>query len=120
MLGHLLSTRNVIHTLVGATPVLPGEHLAEYQRGSHPEGTDKFLDLATLRGLLDDSQRQLIPALTGLTDEALNSDVPEKFRRPPLSGSLGDALTRLHYHESYHNGQIGLLRRIAGKPGAIA
>jgi uncharacterized damage-inducible protein DinB len=120
VLGHLLSTRNVIHTLVGANPVLPGEHLAEYQRGSHPEGTDKFLDLATLRGLLDDSQRQLIPALTGLTDEALNSDVPEKFRRPPLSGSLGDALTRLHYHESYHNGQIGLLRRIAGKPGAIA
>jgi len=41
------------------------------------------------------------------------------MNRPPLTGSVGDALIRLHYHEGYHNGQIGLLRRIAGKDGAI-
>ena len=42
------------------------------------------------------------------------------FRRPPLTGSIEAALIRLAFHESYHNGQIGLLRRLAGKGGAIA
>lgn len=119
VLGHVIVSRNLVLMLAGATPVLTGEHVAGYQRGSHPEGTEKFLDLATLRGFLDDSQKQLIPALAALSDDALNRAVPEQYRRPPLTGSLGDALIRLHYHEGYHNGQIGLLRRLAGKEGAI-
>ncbi len=68
---------------------------------------------------MDDSQQQLIPGLAAMSDEALASSFPEQYNRPPLTGSIGDAFTRLHYHESYHNGQIGLLRRIAGKEGAI-
>jgi len=120
VLGHLVVARNTILMIAGAAPVLTGEQLSAYQRGSHPEGTDGFVDLATLRGLLDDTQRQLIPALATLSEEALNGAVPEEHRRPPLTSSVGDALIRLHYHEGYHNGQIGLLRRLAGKPGAIA
>jgi hypothetical protein len=38
---------------------------------------------------------------------------------PTLIASAADALLRLHYHEGYHNGQIGLLRRLVGKEGAI-
>ena len=57
--------------------------------------------------------------MAALSDNALTSPVPGPYNRPPLTGSLGDALVRLHYHEGYHNGQIGLLRRIAGKEGAI-
>ncbi len=120
VLGHVVVARNTILMIAGAAPVLTGEHVAVYQRGSSPEGTDGFVDLATLRGWLDDSQRQLIPALAALSEEALNGSVPEPHNRPPLTGSVGDALIRLHYHEGYHNGQIGLLRRLAGKPGAIA
>jgi len=119
VLGHIVVSRNTILRLAGATPVLTGEHVAEYQRGSHPEGTDKSLDLATLRGFLHDSQKQLIPALAALSEEALNRSVPEQYKRPPLTGTVGDALIRLHYHEGYHNGQMGLLRRMAGKEGAI-
>ena len=100
-------------------PALTGEKLAIYRRGSHPEGTAGFVDLATLRGWLSDTQQQLIPALAALSEEELNQLVPEEQRRPPLTGSIGDALIRLHYHEGYHNGQIGLLRRLAGKEGAI-
>jgi len=119
VLGHVVVARNAILALAGATPVLSGENMQQYQRGSQPEGTENFLDLATLRGYLDDSQQQLIPALAGLSEEALNRPVPEAYKRPPLTGSVGDALIRLHYHEGYHNGQIGFLRRLAGKEGAI-
>ena len=120
VLGHIIASRNGALTLAGAAPLVLGEQLAIYRRGSHPEGTGGFVDLATLRGWLSDTQQQLIPALAVLSEEELNQLVPEPQRRPPLTGSIGDALIRLHYHEGYHNGQIGLLRRVAGKVGAIA
>jgi len=119
VLGHIIVARNLLLSLTGGTPVLTGDHVAVYQRGSSPDGGTKFLDLATLRGYLDDSQQRLVPALTLLSEAALSLPMPEPHNRAPLTGSVGDALIRLHYHEGYHNGQIGLLRRIAGKEGAI-
>jgi len=119
VLGHVVTTRNVMLQLTGGSPVMTGDAVDVYKRGSQPCGSEGFLDLATLRGLLDDSQQQLLPNLAALSDNALASPVPEPYNRPPLSGSLGDVLGRLYYHEAYHNGQIGLLRRVAGKEGAI-
>jgi len=119
VLGHVVAARSMVLILTGATPTLTGEGMSVYRRGSHPEGTDGFADLAKLRAMFDETQKQLIPALAALSEEALNSSVPEEHRRPPLTGTVGDALIRLHYHEGYHNGQIGLLRRLAGKEGAI-
>jgi len=117
--GHVVTTRNTALRLAGSNPVFTGEDASIYQRGSNPTGSEKYLDLATLRGYWDDSQRQIIPALAGLSDEQLSGEVPEPFRRPPLNGSLAEALGRLHFHEAYHNGQIGLLRRFVGHEGAI-
>jgi uncharacterized damage-inducible protein DinB len=119
VLGHTITARNTVLKLIGGNAVFTGEKVALYQRGSTPAEAEKYLDLATLRGFLDDSQQQLIPALSLLSEEALAQSVPEAYRRPPLTGSIGDALIRLHYHEGYHNGQMGLLRRIAGRDGAI-
>ena len=119
VLGHIVASRMGTLMLAGTPPVLTGEGLAAYRRGSHPESTEGFVDLATLRGWLSDTQQQLIPALAALSEEDLSQLVPEERRRPPLTGSIGDALIRLYYHEGYHNGQIGLLRRMAGKEGAI-
>ena len=121
VVGHIVAARNTVLTLAGGSPVLTGDGAAHYRRGSDPiHAGDKVLDLGTLRGLLADSQQQLIPALAAISDETLALPVPVDLRRPPLTGSIEAALTRLAYHEGYHNGQIGLLRRLAGKPGAIA
>ncbi len=119
VLGHVIVARGILLTLTGGNPVMPAGAAAVYQRGSSPDNPEKLLDLASLRGFLTDSQQQLIPALATMTDDALAQSVPAPYNRPPLTGSVGDAFTRLHYHEGYHNGQIGLLRRIAGKGGAI-
>ncbi len=121
VVGHIVSARGMVLTLAGGAPVLTGDAAAHYMRGSAGiQAGDKVLDLGTLRGLLADSQQQLIPALAALSAEALALPVPEQLRRPPLTGSIEAALTRLAFHEAYHNGQIGLLRRLAGKAGAIA
>jgi hypothetical protein len=119
VLGHVVLARNTALTLAGGNPASSTDQMGVYRRGSSPCGSEGFLDLATLRGFLDDSQQVLLPALAAMSDTKLVSTVPEPYNRPPLTGSVGDALTRLHYHEAYHNGQMGLLRRIAGKEGAI-
>ena len=80
---------------------------------------ENAMDLDRLKAALDESQKKLIPAIQALSDETLASQVPGKFRRPPLTGTVGQALAALNYHEAYHNGQIGLLRRLASKEGAI-
>jgi hypothetical protein len=119
VLGHVILSRGLLLTLTGGTPVLIAGQAEPYKRGSLCGAVDGLLDLATLRGLLADSQEQLIPGLAAMSDDTLARPVPEPHNRPPLTASIADAFTRLHYHESYHNGQIGLLRRIAGKDGAI-
>lgn len=119
VLGHIVVYRGSMLKILGRRPVLDGARAIPYQRGSHPDGTEQYLDLATLRGMLADAHSELIPAVSGLADAELAQNVPEEFNRPPLAGSIGNALGRLSFHESYHAGQIGLLRRIAGKEGAI-
>jgi hypothetical protein len=119
VLGHILVARSFLLTLTGGTPLLEEAQAACYRRGTSSDVPEKLLDLATLRGFLSDSQQRLIPALVAISDEALSRSVPEPHNRPPLTGSICDAFIRLQYHEAYHNGQMGLLRRIMGKEGAI-
>lgn len=119
VLGHIVLYRGTVLKIIGRRPLLDGERADLYRRGSHPDGSEHYLDLATLRGLLSDAHQELIPALAVMTDEELAANVPEEFNRPPLAGSIGNALARMNFHESYHAGQIGLLRRIAGKDGVI-
>jgi len=120
VLGHAVSARGLVLMLAGAGSLDGAETVARYQRGSEPlKPGEAPADLGTLRGILDDSQRQLLPALAAMSDEALAAPIPEQLRRPPLTGSVADAIARLNSHESYHNGQIGLLRRLVGKEGAI-
>jgi len=121
VLGHIISARGMMLLLTGGgAPLFSAEEAAAFQRGSTGiKSGDQGMDLARLKSALEESQKKLIPALQGLSDETLAADVPEKFKRPPLTGSVGHALTRLCYHEGYHNGQIGILRRLAGKEGAI-
>lgn len=119
VLGHIVAYRGTVLKLIGRRAVFEGDQAKPYLRGSHPDGTEQYLDLATLRGMLSDAQQEFIPAISMMTEEELARDVPQEFDRPPLAGSLGNALARMSFHESYHAGQIGLLRRIVGKDGAI-
>ena len=121
VLGHVISARGMMLLLTGAgTPLLSEAEASVFQRGSAAmKSANGAVDLDKLKAALDESQKKLIPAIQALSDETLAGPVPEKFKRPPLSSTVGQALATLNYHEAYHNGQIGLLRRLAGKEGAI-
>lgn len=121
VVGHIVTARGMMLLLTGVgAPIFSEVEAAVFARGSAAmKSGENAMELDRLKAALEESQKKLIPALQGLSDEFLAAEVPEKLKRPPLTGTIGDALARLCYHEGYHNGQIGILRRLAGKAGAI-
>jgi uncharacterized damage-inducible protein DinB len=118
VLGHVLASRNSLMGLSGGAPVCADERLARlYDRGT-TSPTDDAIPLPELLDLLRASQAPLVAHLTSLTDEQLMAPV-EGFGVPGVE-TLGEGVAFLHFHEAYHVGQIGAIRRALGKPGAIA
>jgi hypothetical protein len=112
VLGHLTATRNQVLKLLGEQPIWDEATTAMYIRGSKPmtDGS-KALRLERILGDLERSQEALIAGLVRLTPDALAA--------PGEQGTLADRIAMLHFHEAYHTGQVGLLRRLAGKEGMI-
>jgi uncharacterized damage-inducible protein DinB len=119
ILGHIVASRNGVLQILNEESALHGAVAERYKRGSQPiaHGQDAA-HLETLVRALQDSQRRILAALARATD----LDLAKPAAAPAIpSGdpSVGGQLSFLHFHESYHSGQLGLLRRILGRPGAI-
>ena len=111
-LGHIVASRADVLKLVGEAPVWSEEEGKPYARGSKSWDPGKARTLDTIVQDLERSQERLEKALTSMAPERLNEVQGDK--------PLGEKLAVLQFHEGYHIGQIGLLRRLLGKAGAIA
>jgi hypothetical protein len=114
VVGHVVASRNGMMQLVGAGPFWDPALNDRYKRGSAPiQGPGEGKPLRGLLADLDLSQERLLGWLT---------TAPETTWDSPLEdwGTVGKALYFFQFHEAYHVGQAGLLRRLAGKKGAIA
>jgi hypothetical protein len=113
VLGHLLASRNGVTRLLGQPPAWDSPQAARYARGSAPlEADEAPVRFETLRADLERSQAPLLAALRSCPEEALAAATDN-------GDPLAQRLARLGFHEGYHGGQISLLRRILGHPGAI-
>ena len=114
IVGHLLSSRNGVHALLGLDPAWLESMGASdpYRRGASGFAVDRAVPLSALRGALGQSQTAVIAALEQISPERLAEQASETM-------SVGERLAFLGFHESYHVGQTGLLRRVLGKAGAI-
>jgi len=113
--GHVLASRNPLLGLVGRPPAFPESK--GYGRGESIEPADAR-PLEEILARFDASQEALLAGLASLPAARLAE--PIAFRLPGGLKTVGEALAFFHFHEAYHTGQLGLLRRILGKPGAIA
>jgi uncharacterized damage-inducible protein DinB len=111
VLGHIVQNRGSILQMVGEKPVWNEQDGEVYKRGSRPLERKAAKPYPELLQALDLSQERLMAGLNRLPDEKLGA-VADK-------DSLGRKLAFLQFHEAYHAGQLGILRRVAGKPGAI-
>lgn len=113
IVGHLVMTRRQILKMLGADlPEDPawGQH---YARGG--PGASAHLDWVGLVEAFGVTDLALKEAFKGLAD----------WDRPTLNPAVGaeqsleQVLAFLFMHESYHLGQIGIIRKLHGLPGAI-
>jgi uncharacterized damage-inducible protein DinB len=114
LVGHIVSYRQVVLELLGESPVWPKERTDAYGRGSNGDVQDDLrLPVDGLLDALKSTTAVIVPLLEALSDEAMAA------QPPGLKQPLGQRLAFLAFHESYHVGQVGLARRLLGKPGAI-
>lgn len=112
VVGHILTGRGTCLSLLGLPPVLTEEARLLYDRGSEElNQLEKASLLEDLIEKLDRSLAQITVALQVMTEEQLVS--PVNFGTQPQP--LGEALHFLMWHETYHTGQLELLRQLAGK-----
>lgn len=112
VLGHIVASRNSLLELAGEEPVWSEEEAAPYARGS--DGLRDSSQARPLAGILADlgrAQERLLARLGRMSDNDLAA--------PAGDGTIGSQLAFFHFHEAYHAGQVGLLRRLLGKEGTI-
>jgi hypothetical protein len=98
---------------MGRDPVWPEELNDRYKRSSAPiTSPTEGLPFDRLVQDFDSSEERLQSALGALTEADL-------AKKEGSEAPFGERLAFLHFHEAYHVGQTALLRRIAGKEGAI-
>jgi uncharacterized damage-inducible protein DinB len=117
--AHIVATRDQVARLLGAQPVLAPELGKRFTRPAAPIADHRDArPLADWIADLDRSQERLGAAIAALSTDRLTAPF-DGARLPGRPKTLAEALAFFHFHESYHVGQVGLMRRIAGKSGAI-
>jgi len=117
VLGHIVRYRNDILLHAGAEPILGAERAAAYDTGSRPvTAADEVEPFEALLAAFRESQERLVARFNAMTKEALGRDAAD----PDAPGkTVGQMLAGLMFHEAYHAGQLGLLRRLIGRGGAL-
>ncbi|MEN8376004.1 MAG: DinB family protein [Gemmatimonadota bacterium] len=117
ILGHLTVVQNRVLDLLGEAPILEHPNLPV---GEQPPitGPGNALPFAEMRDEFLGSAERCTNGVAGLTDAQLDErGFVDPFGKPTTRGSL---ISFLAFHQAYHAGQLGLSRRLAGFPGAIA
>lgn len=112
VLGHIVWSRNKVLSLLGEAPVWNEKAASCYQGGSKPfADASEAQPLEEILAAFDGSQKTILAALERMTEAGLAALHAKE--------TVGQRLAFLQFHETYHIGQLGLLRRLLGKPGAI-
>ena len=114
ILGHLATTRFRVLELVGLAAAKP-DWAAAFGMGTTAAGMPGDLDPKAVIQAFHEAQQALVGRWEALTGADLAKPIGRTL--PNGSDNVGGALRFLAWHEAYHLGQLGLLRRLAGKPG---
>ncbi|MCB9422128.1 MAG: DinB family protein [Ardenticatenaceae bacterium] len=115
VLGHVLHGRNLILHSLNLPPALDETRASRYDRESEPmTDADEAVPLATLLAALADSQTRIVAALNETSEADLAVIYNEKRQT-----TVGDWIEFQHWHETYHVGQLEILRQLAGTDDKI-
>jgi uncharacterized damage-inducible protein DinB len=117
VLGHIIAVRNALLPVFGEQPVWDPERSRAYGKESSEETVSR-VPLEELREALTTSHERVVAGLGRADDALLDGKAPFSPGNNP-NETLRSLLEKIVVHESYHIGQLGALRRVAGKQGAI-
>ena len=119
IVGHLIAVYHNVLPLLGQDPVLQKTQLSRYERGSAPiKDMSGALDIEVMLTAWDETCKRIDAGLATLTTAQMDSPAPMSPTKNPKE-TIGSLLGVICWHQAYHVGQTGVLRRIVGKEGAI-
>ena len=118
VLGHLVAIRSMLLEPLGGEPVWTAEECAPYDRHAPPlTSASKPKPLAELWKAFDLTQARLLEVAGRLSPAELREPLPADA--PPSSAKTrAELLAVIAFHDAYHAGQTGVIRRLLGKPPA--
>lgn len=114
VVGHIVKSRNEALALTGRQPLFPEHKFSAYGG----DGKEPDLALEELILCFEQLQQPLVEGLAQMSQEHLSQPAPFSPTGNP-DETIGTLLTAIAFHEAYHAGQAGTLRRLLGKPGAL-
>jgi len=110
ILGHILAGRNEALSYLGIPTIWGEEELARYKTGSPAiTNSEQALPIEKLLGDLDEFLERIVARLGEITTEEMAQIVETRFGDRPV----GQHIYGLHWHETYHTGQLELLRELS-------
>jgi uncharacterized damage-inducible protein DinB len=111
MAGHLAQSRVRLGRLLGVEQEVPWPSL--FQRGSPAPESERYPALADIRREWDTAGAALRTRLRSMNDAELYGELQVKI--PSTDGTLRGAIVFALFHEGYHVGQMGYVRRTLGR-----
>jgi hypothetical protein len=112
ILGHILHSRMAVLRGFGQKPEWDETDGAQYARGALGiDDAEKAIPFTELLAIFNRTQEAIIAALDSIGDTNLAKMGKDKTRF--------DELLFMHFHESYHVGQLSIIRRLLGKDSVI-
>ena len=114
LLGHLAGSRRYLLRLVGVE-LEPPSWLDMFRIGGELAADDAYPAPAELLGDLKMVGAQLADRLAALSPQETEAELEQAM--PNGSKTRAGAAHFLYWHETYHLGQLGYIRRMCGRPG---
>jgi hypothetical protein len=111
MAGHLAQSRARLVRLLGVEQEVPWPAL--FRQGAPPPENEDYPALPDIRRAWEGAGKALRSRLKAMTESELFSELQLKI--PSTDGTLRGAIVFALFHEGYHVGQMGYVRRMLGK-----
>lgn len=117
VLGHLLESQIIMLEMLGGLSPLPQSDLKRYERESEPILHEEpgVLSVDTLLAGLE----KLHQSITVRLDEMDEADFVQEIKIGERTRTRGWQVFFLHFHYTYHLGQLELLRQLTGRTDKI-
>lgn len=113
--GHLASSRFSVANMLGVEDQCPWGKL--YEGGKETQDPSEYPSIGEIKAAFKDISAKLEAKLAAASEDELAKEPP--WKAPGMEPSVRGSVAFMSFHESYHLGQLGYLRKFHGLEGAF-